>query len=81
MDETIPKLRNTKATTTSGKGCDVLDYMLSVPMGLIDCGNRILSEASIFTLASPGSSQHRTDIEFLTATSTLLWNFHFVLSG
>ena len=81
VDKTIPKSRNTKATTTSGKGCDVLDYMLSVPVGLIDCENTILSGASIFTLVYLGSLQHQTDIELLASTSTLLWNFRFVLSG
>lgn len=81
VDKIIPKSRNTKATTTSGKGCDVLDYMLSVPVGLIDCENTILSGASIFTLVYLGSLQHQTDIELLASTSTLLWNFRFVLSG
>ena len=81
VDKIIPKSRNTKATTTSGKGCDVLDYMLSVPVGLIDCENTILSGASIFTLVYLGSLQHQTDIELLASTATLLWNFRFVLSG
>jgi hypothetical protein len=43
MDEAMPKSRNTEATTTPGKGCGVLNYILRVSVGLFGCEITILS--------------------------------------
>jgi hypothetical protein len=42
VNEAIPRSRDTEATTTPGKGCDVFNYILRVPVGLIGCEITIL---------------------------------------
>lgn len=57
VGEAIPNSRDTEATTTPGKGWDVLIYTLRVPVGLIGFKTTILSFSTPSFIATPYGHQ------------------------